>query len=354
MEVTVAYQPSTELVVSIISSVLAIAALGVLFWGRDIKSSSSSVTANGGVLRAALSSRPRTYLPFVKELAKGVMGLRPLQEDTGGRLLDIDCHYLTQMELKRTLLRHARADVFGVAHGLESAAAEAAKEALRFLVDRLSVEYPGLVHLDPASGILANSATGQIWRVENEENHPLIQACLLVQEDLAIMLPQGDNYVLGAAAVCFADQWRLPEKLGLPLRGIHGPVKHYPRIAPAVDKFFAGLRPGGERVRYNMTFCERPTLHLPERPSAEDCPMPDNGLPHEIYMRVERQALVRLPASGAVLFTIRTYRQNVLDIPKEHHAALLRSLEADDKTTPLAVSKKDTFRERIRERLCTR
>lgn len=101
-------------------------------------------------------------------------------------------------------------------------------------------------------------------------------------------------------------------------------MKHYPRIASAVDKFFAGLQPGGERVRYNMTFCERPSLHMPEGPGAEDCPMPGNDLPHEIYMRVERQALIRLPKSGAVLFTIRTYRQNVLDIPKEHHMALLR------------------------------
>ena len=93
----------------------------------------------------------------------------------------------------------------------------------------------------------------------------------------------------------------------------------------AVDKFFAGLQPGAERVRYNMTFCERPSLHLPEHPSAAiDCPMPGNGLPHEIYMRVELQALIRLPESGAVLFTIRTYRQNVTDIPREHHAALLR------------------------------
>ena len=91
-----------------------------------------------------------------------------------------------------------------------------------------------------------------------------------------------------------------------------------------MDKFFAGLQPGAERVRYNMTFCERPSLHLPDSPSTIDCPMPGNGLPHEIYMRVERQALIRLPESGAVLFTIRTYRQNVQDIPREHHAALLR------------------------------
>ena len=153
-----------------------------------------------------------SHMDGPKEVAKGVMGLRPLQEDIGGKLLDIDYLYLTQLELKRTLLRHSRSEVFGMAAGLESAAAEAAEEALQFLVDRLGVEYPGLVHVDPASDTLANTATGHIWRVK--ENHALMLASLLVQEDLAIMLPQGDKYVLGAAAVCFADQWSVPEKLG--------------------------------------------------------------------------------------------------------------------------------------------
>ena len=118
-------------------------------------------------------------------------------------------------------LRHARSEVFGIAAGLEVAAAEAAEEALQFLVDRLLTEYPGLVHVDPATGAMTNTATGQIWKVgarkdSKDENHALLLACLLVQEDLAIMLPQENNYVLGAAAICFADQWSVPEKLGLP------------------------------------------------------------------------------------------------------------------------------------------
>ena len=123
--------------------------------------------------------------------------------------------------------------MFGIATGLESVAAEAADEALKYLLDRLSVEYPGLVHVDPSSDIITNTATGHILKVK--ESHALIVASLLVQEDLAIMLPHEDKYVLGAAAVCYADQWSVPEKLGLPLAGIHGPVKHYPRIASAGD-----------------------------------------------------------------------------------------------------------------------
>jgi hypothetical protein len=39
---------------------------------------------------------------------------------------------------------------------------------------------------------------------------------------------------------------------------------------------------GGERVRYNFTFSERPDLHLPDDPSPHDCPLPATGLPHEV------------------------------------------------------------------------
>jgi hypothetical protein len=92
-------------------------------------------------------------------------------------------------------------------------------------------------------------------------------------------------------------------------------------IAAAVDKFFAGLQVGGEKVRYNFTFCERPSLHLPHEPTRVDCPMVSNQLPHNIYVRTERQILTRLPISGGVLFTIRTYIQNLLDVPAEHRSA---------------------------------
>ena len=109
----------------------------------------------------------------------------------------------------------------------------------------------------------------------------------------------------------------------------------------------AGLAVGGEKVRYNFTFCERPSLHLPDEPDARDCPLPQNGLPHAIYCRVERQALLRLPESGGVLFTIRTYRQRVDTIPRRHHAALLAALDPERQTTPLAPARKREYRDRI-------
>ena len=221
------------------------------------------------------------------------------------------------------------------------------------LVARLQADYPGLV--EQQGDMLVNVATGRYWRLNPAaaSYHPLHVAALLVQEDLAVMMPELDtngqeHYVLAAAAICFADQWVVPDKLGLSLTAIHAPAAHYTRVAPAVDKFFRGLRPGGEKIRYNFTFCERPDLHIQEPPEAFDCPMPTNGLPHSIYIRIERQALIRLPRTQAVLFTIRTYQQNVADVLRQHRAALLATLEPSSKRTPLSADQKDEYAKRIR------
>ena len=76
MEGTVSDQSGIYwLVASVISSLLTIVTIGVMLW---LRYGSSRSTGDCSILRSALNRRPRTYLPFTRELAKGVMGLRPL------------------------------------------------------------------------------------------------------------------------------------------------------------------------------------------------------------------------------------------------------------------------------------
>ena len=164
---------------------------------------------------------------------------------------------------------------------------------------------------------------------------------------------------------------------------MHAPAHTYTKVAKATARFFHGLKPGFQaaKVRYNFTFCERPSLHMPEPPTSVDCPLsssPSNSnnnssnnsnshsssssstnaldsnetcstssgqgtLPHSLYVRVERQVFVRLPQSGAVLFTIRTYVSNVLDVPMEHRAPLLDALEFENTSTPISKHQKERY-----------
>jgi hypothetical protein len=306
----------------------------------------------------AISRRPQIMdTPYAEP--RGIMNLRSLRDDHNGMFLDVDDRYLEQIELKRVYFSTPtlRSSVFGIHPPLASLARIASVEALDLIVKRLEHDYPGLVDhsIRDDNDILTNIVTGRYWRMSNDETenleHPLCIAAQLVQEDLAIMLPiSNEDYILGAAAICFADQWRVIEKIGKDLISIHTPVEKYPIIAKATYAFFKGLKVGDEKVRYTHTFCERPDLHIESEPDMKDCPLPSTGLPHGIYVRSERQILTRLPKSNGVLFTIRTYRIQLNDVPNHRRAALLAALEMTSSATPLSRVQKDKFGDRIRSR----
>ena len=71
----------------------------------------------------------------------------------------------------------------------------------------------------------------------------------------------------------------------------------------------------------NWLTYDDPELHQPRR-EGEKRPRPrDHG-----YVRSERQCLLRLPQTGAVLFSIHTYVVPIEHFSAEERAALLESL----------------------------
>jgi hypothetical protein len=131
---------------------------------------------------------------------------------------------------------------------------------------------------------------------------PLEVAALHVQEDLVVMIRAEDAWVFGAGVVCFPSHWVPSEKLGLPITDVHGPVPHYrDELAQRVDRFLDHLAPGKNVWRRNWTIHASPKLHVP-RPAALDGPVE----PRNLWLRSERQVLWALPATGGILFTIRT------------------------------------------------
>ena len=103
-------------------------------------------------------------------------------------------------------------------------------------------------------------------------------------------------------SLCSPSHWRLAEKLGRPLREIHDPIPGiHEDLSPRIDRFFDHLRPEHPVQRFNWTLQADPGLFHPAPGKApEDASSP-------LYYRVERQTLVRLPQTGAVVFTIRVF-----------------------------------------------
>jgi len=119
----------------------------------------------------------------------------------------------------------------------------------------------------------------------------------------------GVEYVLTAAVLCAPSRWDLHEKVGRSMREIHQPVPHYDSIAAAADRFFVRLAEGDIIERTNWTVLDSPEGFQPVPGEGWDATLagvPDEQLAAHLWLRLERQTLRRLPATGDVLFTILT------------------------------------------------
>lgn len=155
-------------------------------------------------------------------------------------------------------------------------------------------------------------------RVPLDPSEPLKTLGRLVQEDLCLMEKTGDEHSLTGAVLCFPASWHLDEKIGRPLIGIHRPVPRYDgNLAPRVQRMFDVIRADAGLWRMNALVYRDPTLHQPRR---EADPRIDRR--GGSYLRAERQCFVRLPQSGAVLFSIHTYVVPLANLPPDAVSAL--------------------------------
>ncbi|HUQ38768.1 MAG TPA: DUF3445 domain-containing protein [Acidimicrobiales bacterium] len=133
---------------------------------------------------------------------------------------------------------------------------------------------------------------------------PLLEVGLAIADDVCLL--DADTHVVMAGVVCFANRWRLTDKLGLPLIGVHAPVPGYADdLAAKVERVLHRLGPQVVLERRNWGVLDDPTLHQPKAGApVEGITVGDAG--DRLWARVERQTLRRLPSTGAVVFTIRT------------------------------------------------
>lgn len=150
---------------------------------------------------------------------------------------------------------------------------------------------------------------------------PLLTAGRLVQEDLCILeKPESaDEHVLTGAILCFPSNWTLAQKLGQGLARIHLPVAPYDEgIARRVQRMFDLIRPEAPVMRANLLVYSAHDLHNPRPEFARYTPEPGAGR----FVRVERQVLMRLPVTRAVVFSIHTYMIEASALTPEQRARL--------------------------------
>lgn len=145
---------------------------------------------------------------------------------------------------------------------------------------------------------------------------PLETAAAQISDDLVVMVPHGAAWRLAAASVVAPTHWRLGEVAGRALGAIHGPVPGGdPELAARIGRVFSGLRPDIALERFNWTVQAGPERFTPYGASmrARAAAMAEQDAAAGLYLRVERQTIRKLPASGAVLFAIRVCVDPLVD-----------------------------------------
>jgi hypothetical protein len=218
-------------------------------------------------------------------------GVRPLSD---GHWLRVDEAYAAQMAYRRALISRRPQDVIWQADDAREAVAELYDAALDLL--------PDIGFTVTATHIMCPDGT-RIVRTEEGALHTLGR---VVQEDLCIMQKKGDEHVLTAAVLCFPASWTLAEKAGRPLSAIHKPVEEYDAdLSKRVQRLFDGVQAGRPLWRNNMVWYDNPDLFQPRSETEPHRLVPQYD--RAAYRRAERQCIVRLPKTRAVIFSIHSY-----------------------------------------------
>ncbi len=228
--------------------------------------------------------------PWLLDPARRLPGLSPVGP---GEWLQVDDAYSAQIGYKGRIIAEQGDQVCRVA----DQAGAAATELLARILDELR-QMPGF-------SVEADRVTCPDGRrVALDRARPLQTCGALVQEDLCILQKQGDEHVLTAALLCFPASWSLAQKFMRPLTAIHAPVDVYDdNIAKRVQRLFDGIQVARPIWRANFLVYSDPDLFQPR--TEEDRRKVDTDGPK--WVRVERQSLLKLEQTGAVVFSIHTY-----------------------------------------------
>ena len=118
-----------------------------------------------------------------------------------------------------------------------------------------------------------------------------------------------DGWRLAAGSVSFASSWSFKARFGQTLDGLHAYVPGYPdRLAMRMARIFDNLHVDKPVWRLNWSLYGDAQLHHPHGKG----PMPfakaeSEGWLDNLFVRVERQTLMRMPESDDILFTIRIH-----------------------------------------------
>ena len=244
------------------------------------------------------------HTPYDGSSKPFTIGLKPLDPATW---IEFDSDLKTYLDEKKRLYATIPGKVF-----VEEPDTRAAQqEVLEMLRAHVEEKLPALK--SPEREVLA-AALDEMRRAPADVP-PLKAASLLVPEDLILMRRGENGWRLAAGSLCFPSSWSLEEKFGHPLEDIHGPVPGFgrgTRNAELIHRMFDRLHQPVERMNWSLQAGR--VLYYPlsaaqriDRATRRPSKFTEAHIAAQVFIRVERQTLRKLPVSGDILFTIRIY-----------------------------------------------
>lgn len=268
----------------------------------------------------------RFPFPLTKDAYRPTLNVEPARKvvetvagSWGADLFDVDHNYRTFVAGRAAILDGDPTRFSAMPHVMP-----AQWDALLFIAKELAKSNPEHFELELdgdewtwRNRLLGTEQTFVIGKQETLPFEPLEFIGRQVQEDLVLLTEREGELFVDATFVTFSAGWSPTFITGMSFMELHGSILRAVEdgMIGRAEAFIRRMQPNETSRRSSWGFTLGRRLDISRESFPEWLPgmleyfsdVPTEALGDDINLRVELQHLVRLPLTGAVLFTTRTY-----------------------------------------------
>ncbi|KAK6497926.1 hypothetical protein TWF481_012320 [Arthrobotrys musiformis] len=265
-----------------------------------------------------LSTPPHPFRPF-KPKYHMTMGLEKCAPND---LFLLDSLYPSRIALRKRIVNEFPEMTLGASQTCDTTI----KELYSYILSQhLPLRFPKLFTIT-ADAEFKNHVSGDVFPAipPKSSMEALKILATTVEDDILILQKEEERetYSLQGFIACFPNGFDSSKKMGMGLNEIHEPVPMFKeRLALSMERFFGKLEVGKWVRRLNWTISTHDRLFLPtgnHHYEGEQIPeQPETVDLEKTFLRVERQVLLRLPASRDMVFFVKTYMTRLARVKEE-------------------------------------